>query len=37
MAALVEWDEGRLRIGPCAGCALVVLDGERVKLEVFPL
>ena len=32
MAALVEWDEGRLRIGPCAGCALVELDGERAHV-----
>ena len=32
MAALVEWDEGRLCIGPCAGCALVELDGERAHV-----
>ena len=32
MAALVELDEGRLRIGPCAGCALVELDGGRAHV-----
>ena len=32
MAALVELDEGCLRIGPCAGCALVEQDGGRAHV-----
>ena len=28
----MELDERRLRIGPCAGCALVELDGGRAHV-----
>ena len=32
MAALVELGERCTRVGPCAGCALVELDGGRVHV-----
>ena len=32
MAALVELGERCTRVGPCAGCALVELDGGRAHV-----